>query len=119
MKANPPQTNLPSLTDASSPTSPRDDLFLTSTLSLPLWEWRSDWLEDMENNHSQRLGRGLPPWPPDSRISSGRSQLSRPEPKAGSECLSAILLMEGFWEGAKREPLGLDVCLKQVLSVLP
>ncbi|XP_047734300.1 roundabout homolog 4 isoform X3 [Prionailurus viverrinus] len=70
--------------DASSPPSPRDDLFLTSTLSLPLWEWRSDWLEDMENNHSQRLGRGLPPWPPDSRISSGRSQLSRPEPKAGS-----------------------------------
>ncbi|XP_025784640.1 roundabout homolog 4 [Puma concolor] len=83
VKASPPQTNLPSLTDASSPPSPRDDLFLTSTLSLPLWEWRSDWLEDMENNHSQRLGRGLPPWPPDSRISSGRSQLSRPEPKAG------------------------------------
>uniref|UniRef100_A0A452T1N6 Roundabout guidance receptor 4 n=1 Tax=Ursus maritimus TaxID=29073 RepID=A0A452T1N6_URSMA len=68
-------------TDASSPPSPRDDLFLTSTLSLPLWEWRSDWLEDMENPHSQRLGRGLPPWPPDSRISSRRSQLGRPEPK--------------------------------------
>uniref|UniRef100_A0A8C0T1H0 Roundabout homolog 4 n=2 Tax=Canis lupus TaxID=9612 RepID=A0A8C0T1H0_CANLF len=71
-------------TDASSPPSPRDDLFLTSTLSLPLWEWRSDWLEDMENNRSQRLGRGLPPWPPDSRRSSRRSQLGRPEPKAAN-----------------------------------
>nr|XP_045750736.1 roundabout homolog 4 isoform X2 [Mirounga angustirostris] len=71
-------------TDASSPPSPRDDLFLTSALSLPLWEWRSDWLEDMEDHHSQRLGRGLPPWPPDSRISSRRSQLGRPEPKAGN-----------------------------------
>lgn len=87
--ANALHTNLPSLTDASSPPSPRDDLFLTSTLSLPLWEWRSDWLEDMENNRSQRLGRGLPPWPPDSRRSSRRSQLGRPEPKAASKCLSA------------------------------
>ncbi|KAF3823698.1 hypothetical protein GH733_007166 [Mirounga leonina] len=77
--------------DASSPPSPRDDLFLTSALSLPLWEWRSDWLEDMEDHHSQRLGRGLPPWPPDSRISSRRSQLGRPEPKAGSKCLSSEL----------------------------
>ncbi|KAK1328508.1 hypothetical protein QTO34_012081 [Cnephaeus nilssonii] len=53
-------------TGASSPPSPRADRFLTRTLSLPLWEWRSDWLEDLENNHIQRLGRGLPPWPPDS-----------------------------------------------------
>ncbi|XP_016059882.1 PREDICTED: roundabout homolog 4 [Miniopterus natalensis] len=53
-------------TGASSPPSPRDDLFLTPTLSLPLWEWQSDWLEDVENSHIQRLGRGLPPWPPDS-----------------------------------------------------
>ncbi|XP_008534220.2 roundabout homolog 4 [Equus przewalskii] len=70
-------------TDASSPPSPRDDLFLTSTLSLPLWEWRADWLEDMENNHTQRLARGLPPWPPDSRVSPQRSQLGCPMPKAG------------------------------------
>ncbi|XP_045716331.1 roundabout homolog 4 isoform X2 [Phyllostomus hastatus] len=53
-------------TGASPPPSPRDDLFLTPTLSLPLWEWRSDWLEDLESNHIQQLGRGLPPWPPDS-----------------------------------------------------
>ncbi|XP_006775168.2 PREDICTED: roundabout homolog 4 [Myotis davidii] len=53
-------------TGASSPPSPRDDRLLTRTLSLPLWEWRSDWLEDLENSHIQRLGRGLPPWPPDS-----------------------------------------------------
>ncbi|XP_014649200.1 PREDICTED: roundabout homolog 4 isoform X1 [Ceratotherium simum simum] len=70
-------------TDASSPPSPRDDFFLTSTLSPPLWERRADWLEDMENNHTQRLGRGLPPWPPDSRISPQRSQLSCPAPKTG------------------------------------
>ncbi|XP_029771009.1 roundabout homolog 4 isoform X1 [Suricata suricatta] len=69
-------------TDASSPPSPRDDLFLSPTLSLPLWEWKSDWLEDMGSNHSQRLGRGLPPWPADSRISSRRSELRTPEPKA-------------------------------------
>ncbi|KAM4847662.1 roundabout homolog 4 isoform X3 [Urocitellus parryii] len=68
-------------TDASSPPSPRDDLFLTSTLSLPLWEWRPDWLEDEEINHARRLGRGLPPWPPDSGISCQRSQLSCPVPK--------------------------------------
>ncbi|KAI5943224.1 Roundabout4 [Manis javanica] len=71
-------------TDASSPPSPRDDLFLTPTFSLPLWEWRSGWLEDMENNHTQRLGRGLPPWPPDSQISSQRNQHSCPGPKAGN-----------------------------------
>uniref|UniRef100_A0A8C6EM40 Roundabout homolog 4 n=1 Tax=Marmota marmota marmota TaxID=9994 RepID=A0A8C6EM40_MARMA len=71
-------------TDASSPPSPRDDLFLTSTLSLPLWEWRPDWLEDEEINHARRLGRGLPPWPPDSRISCQRSQLSCPVPKDGN-----------------------------------
>ncbi|KAM8817219.1 roundabout homolog 4 isoform 1-T1 [Rhynchonycteris naso] len=53
-------------TGASSPPSPRDDRCLTTTLSLPLWEWRSDWLEDMENHHIQQLGRGFPPWPPDS-----------------------------------------------------
>ncbi|XP_057551848.1 roundabout homolog 4 isoform X2 [Hippopotamus amphibius kiboko] len=70
-------------TDASSPPSPRDDLFLTSALSLPLWEWRSDWLEDMEKNNTQWLGRRLLPRPPDSRISSQRSQLSCPAPKAG------------------------------------
>uniref|UniRef100_A0A2K6EPD1 Roundabout guidance receptor 4 n=1 Tax=Propithecus coquereli TaxID=379532 RepID=A0A2K6EPD1_PROCO len=70
--------------DASSPPSPRDDLFLTPTLSLPLWEWRPDWLEDVETNHTQRLGRGLSPWPPDSRISSQSSRLSCPVPKAGA-----------------------------------
>ncbi|XP_062950215.1 roundabout homolog 4 isoform X2 [Cynocephalus volans] len=69
-------------TDASSPPSPRDDLFLSPTLSLPLWEWRPDWLEDVEMNPTQRLGRGLPPWPPDSQIPSQRSQLSCPVPKA-------------------------------------
>ncbi|XP_015978141.2 roundabout homolog 4 isoform X2 [Rousettus aegyptiacus] len=71
-------------TDASSPPSPRDDVFLTPTFSLPLWEWRSDWLEDVESNHTQRLGRGLPPWPPDSQISSQRSQRSCPVSKAGN-----------------------------------
>ncbi|XP_017379446.1 roundabout homolog 4 isoform X1 [Cebus imitator] len=71
-------------TDASSPPSPRDDIFLTPNLSLPLWEWRPDWLEDMDVNHTQRLGRGMPPWPTDSRISSQRSQLHCPMPKAGA-----------------------------------
>ncbi|XP_061023373.1 roundabout homolog 4 isoform X1 [Dama dama] len=72
-------------TDASSPPSPRDDLSLTSTLSLTPWEWRSDWLEDIEKNPTQWLGRGLPPWPPESRLSSQKSQLklSSPVPKAG------------------------------------
>ncbi|KAB1254911.1 Roundabout-like protein 4, partial [Camelus dromedarius] len=74
-------------TDASSPPSPRDDLFLTPILSLPPWEWRSDWLEDMEKTHTQWLARGLLSRPPDSRISSQRSQLSCPAPKAGGECL--------------------------------
>ncbi|XP_048199679.1 roundabout homolog 4 isoform X1 [Perognathus longimembris pacificus] len=71
-------------TDASSPPSPRDDLFLTQSLSLPLWEWRPDWLEDAEINHTQRLGRGLPPWPPDSAVSSQRSRLSGAVPEAGN-----------------------------------
>uniref|UniRef100_A0A671EDS0 Roundabout homolog 4 n=1 Tax=Rhinolophus ferrumequinum TaxID=59479 RepID=A0A671EDS0_RHIFE len=71
-------------TDASSPPSPREDLFLPPTLPLPLWEWRSDWLEDLENHRTQQLGRGLPPWPPDSQISSQGSQLSCPASKAGS-----------------------------------
>ncbi|XP_045441430.1 roundabout homolog 4 isoform X1 [Pipistrellus kuhlii] len=53
-------------TGASSPPSPRADRFLTRTLSLPLWEWRPDWLDDLESSQVQRLGRGLPPWPPDS-----------------------------------------------------
>uniref|UniRef100_G3RGN3 Roundabout homolog 4 n=1 Tax=Gorilla gorilla gorilla TaxID=9595 RepID=G3RGN3_GORGO len=70
--------------DASSPPSPRDEIFLTPNLSLPLWEWRPDWLEDMEVSHTQRLGRGMPPWPPDSRISSQRSQLHCRMPKAGA-----------------------------------
>ncbi|XP_032497428.1 roundabout homolog 4 isoform X4 [Phocoena sinus] len=70
-------------TDALSPPSPRDDLFMNSALSLPPWEWRSDWLEDMEKNHTKWLGRGLPPWPSTSRISSQRSHLSCPAPKAG------------------------------------
>ncbi|KAF4009710.1 hypothetical protein G4228_001067 [Cervus hanglu yarkandensis] len=76
-------------TDASSPPSPRDDLSLTSTLSLTPWEWRSDWLEDIEKNPTQWLGRGLPPWPPESRLSSQKSQLklSSPVPKAGGKCL--------------------------------
>ncbi|XP_012785951.2 roundabout homolog 4 isoform X1 [Ochotona princeps] len=64
-------------TGASSPPSPGDDL------SLPPWEWRPDWLEDVEINHSQRLGRGLPPWPPDSQLTFWRSQLSCPVPKPG------------------------------------
>ncbi|XP_037361433.1 roundabout homolog 4 isoform X2 [Talpa occidentalis] len=71
-------------TDVSSPPSPREDLFLTSALSLPLWEWRSDWQEDMENHHTQHLGRGRPPWPPNSRTSSQRSHLGRPAPKGGN-----------------------------------
>uniref|UniRef100_A0A671EHF4 Roundabout homolog 4 n=1 Tax=Rhinolophus ferrumequinum TaxID=59479 RepID=A0A671EHF4_RHIFE len=71
-------------TDASSPPSPREDLFLPPTLPLPLWEWRSDWLEDLENHRTQQLGRGLPPWPPDSQISSQGSQLSCPASKAGN-----------------------------------
>ncbi|XP_029399518.1 roundabout homolog 4 isoform X1 [Mus pahari] len=70
-------------TDASSPPSPRDDLSLTRSFSLPLWEWRPDWLEDAEISHTQRLGRGLPPWPPDSRVSSQRSWLTGAVPKAG------------------------------------
>ncbi|OBS80931.1 hypothetical protein A6R68_20864, partial [Neotoma lepida] len=70
-------------TDASSPPSPRDDLSLTRSFSLPLWEWRPDWLEDAAVSHTQRLGRGLPPWPPDFRVSSQRSQLSGAVPKAG------------------------------------
>ncbi|XP_006991239.1 roundabout homolog 4 isoform X3 [Peromyscus maniculatus bairdii] len=72
-------------TDASSPPSPRDDLSLTRSFSLPLWEWRPDWLEDAEVSHTQRLGRGLPPWPPDFRVSSHRSQLSGAVPKAGGD----------------------------------
>ncbi|EDL25430.1 roundabout homolog 4 (Drosophila), isoform CRA_d [Mus musculus] len=70
-------------TDASSPPSPRGDLSLTRSFSLPLWEWRPDWLEDAEISHTQRLGRGLPPWPPDSRASSQRSWLTGAVPKAG------------------------------------
>ncbi|XP_029337901.1 roundabout homolog 4 isoform X2 [Mus caroli] len=70
-------------TDASSPPSPRGDLSLTRSFSLPLWEWRPDWLEDAEISHTQRLGRGLPPWPPDSRVSSQRSWLTGAMPKAG------------------------------------
>uniref|UniRef100_A0A8C8YE21 Roundabout homolog 4 n=1 Tax=Prolemur simus TaxID=1328070 RepID=A0A8C8YE21_PROSS len=76
-------------TDASSPPSPKDDLFLTPTLSLPLWEWRPDWLEDVEINLTQRLGRGLPPWTPDSRISSQSSRLSCPVPKAGASSIDS------------------------------
>ncbi|XP_038180151.1 roundabout homolog 4 isoform X1 [Arvicola amphibius] len=70
-------------TDVSSPPSPRDDLCLTRSFSLPLWEWRPDWLEDAEISHTQRLGRGLPPWPPDFRVPSQRSQLSGAVPKTG------------------------------------
>ncbi|XP_053450355.1 roundabout homolog 4 isoform X2 [Nycticebus coucang] len=76
-------------TDASSPPSPRDDLFLTPTFSLPLWEWRPDWLEDMEVNRTQRLRRGLPPWPPDSRISPQKSHFSCPVPKAGASSIDS------------------------------
>ncbi|XP_008833250.1 roundabout homolog 4 [Nannospalax galili] len=68
--------------DASSPPSPRDDLLLTRSFSLPLWEWRPEWLEDAEISHTQHLGRGLPPWPPDSKISLQQNQLSHPVPKA-------------------------------------
>lgn len=93
VKANPPQIPLPSRTDASSPPSPRDDLFLTSTFSLPSWEWRSDWLEDVEKNHAQLFGRGLPSRPSDSRISSQRSQLSCPAPKAGGKWLAGWLML--------------------------
>ena len=60
---------------------------LTSILSLTPWEWRSDWLEDIEKNPTQWLGRGLPPWLPETRISSQKSQLSSPVPKAGGKCL--------------------------------
>ncbi|GAB1294037.1 Roundabout homolog 4 [Apodemus speciosus] len=75
-------------TDASSPPSPRDDLSLTRSFSLPLWEWRPDWLEDAEISHTQRLGRGLPPWPPDSRVSSQQSWLTGAVPKAGEFLLN-------------------------------
>lgn len=85
VKANSPQISLRFPTDASTSPSPRDDLFLTPTLSLPLWEWTSDWLEDMDNNRTQRLGRGRSPWAPDSRISSQRCHLSCPASKAGSK----------------------------------
>ncbi|XP_023557244.1 roundabout homolog 4 [Octodon degus] len=70
-------------TDASSPPSPRDDIFLRPALSLPLWEWRPDWLEDIEINHTQQLGRGLSSWTPDSGISSQRNRLNCPMPMAG------------------------------------
>ncbi|KAL6090852.1 hypothetical protein STEG23_037157 [Scotinomys teguina] len=70
-------------TDVSSPPSPRDDLSLTRSFSLPLWEWRPDWLEDAEVSYTQRLGRGVPPWPPDFRVSSHQSQLGDAVPKAG------------------------------------
>ncbi|XP_006892907.1 PREDICTED: roundabout homolog 4 [Elephantulus edwardii] len=74
-------------TDASLPPSPRDDLFLTSSLSLPMWEWKSD-REDMENKnyYIQQLGKGLPPWPPTSQGSSQRHGFGYPTPKAGGEC---------------------------------
>ncbi|KAM5246027.1 roundabout homolog 4 [Ctenodactylus gundi] len=78
-------------TDASSPPSPRDDLFLTPTLSLPLWEWRPDWLEDAEINHTQHLGRDLPHWPPDSGLASQQNQLSYPVPKPGGKHLASRL----------------------------
>lgn len=97
-----PLTCLPSLSDASLPPSPRDDLLLTRSFSLPLWEWRPEWLEDAEISHTRRLGRGLPPWPPDSGISLQRSQLSRPVPKAAGKYLSAwltcwVILTEKLW----------------------
>ncbi|XP_049713199.1 roundabout homolog 4 isoform X1 [Elephas maximus indicus] len=68
-------------TDASSLPSPWDDLFLTSSLSLPMWEWRSDYSEDMEN-----MGRGLPPLPTNSQVSSQRSQFGYAMPKARDSC---------------------------------
>ncbi|XP_072467545.1 roundabout homolog 4 [Notamacropus eugenii] len=49
--------------DLSSPPSPRDDITLTSNLTLPVWEWNSNWIEEMENKYSHRLRRGLPPSP--------------------------------------------------------
>ncbi|KAM6158636.1 LOW QUALITY PROTEIN: roundabout homolog 4 [Rhynchocyon petersi] len=73
-------------TDASLPSSTRDDIFLTSSLSLPMWEWKSD-MEDIENKntHIQQLGRELLPWPPNSQVTSPRRQLGYPTPKAGGE----------------------------------
>lgn len=90
----PSADHLPPLSDVSSPPSPRDDLSLTRSFSLPLWEWRPDWLEDAEISHTQRLGRGLPPWPPDFRISSQRSQLSGAVPKTGGKHLVGWLTCE-------------------------
>lgn len=63
-------------TDASSPPSPRD------ALSLPLWEWRTDWLGGLDSGYTQQLVGGLPPWPPDVPPSTRRSLRGRPAPKA-------------------------------------
>lgn len=87
----PSADHLPPLLDVSSPPSPRDDLCLTRSFSLPLWEWRPDWLEDAEITNTQRLGRGLPPWPPDFRVPSQRSQLSGAVRKTGGKHLAGWL----------------------------
>jgi roundabout axon guidance receptor 4 len=50
-------------------------------------------LEDAEISHTQRLGRGLPPWPPDSRASSQRSWLTGAVPKAGGKYLADWLTL--------------------------
>ncbi|XP_007495122.2 roundabout homolog 4 [Monodelphis domestica] len=58
--------------DFSPPPSPQDDFALTSTLTLPAWEWSSNWIEEMENKYSHQLCRRLPSSPPE--IEKGPSQ---------------------------------------------
>ncbi|XP_006140641.1 roundabout homolog 4 isoform X2 [Tupaia chinensis] len=76
-------------TDPASPPSPRDDLFLTPGLPLPLWEWRPDWLEDVETNYTRRLGRGLPLWPPDPHPAPRKGPPCRPVSTAGDSFRTA------------------------------
>lgn len=92
MKLN-TSTYLLSPIDASSPPSPRE------ALSLPLWEWRADWLEGLDSSYTQQLAGGLPPWPPDVPLSM-QSQLSHLASKASGECL----LTRGQGKGRQGNP---------------
>ncbi|XP_020856243.1 roundabout homolog 4 isoform X2 [Phascolarctos cinereus] len=70
--------------DLSPPPSPQDDLALTSTLTLPVWEWNSNWIEEMENKYSHRLCRGILPTPPEMEKGP-----SRGKQKSGHSVLKA------------------------------
>ncbi|XP_031816809.1 roundabout homolog 4 isoform X1 [Sarcophilus harrisii] len=70
--------------DFSSPPSPQDDPALTSTLTLPVWEWSANWIEEMENKYSHRLPRGLPPSRPEMEKGPSRGRQ-----KAGHSVLKA------------------------------